>query len=204
MAPEGPVDARSDIYSLGVLYYELLSGVLPFASTHYQEVLRAHVETMPDLTRLPASERGLTGWLLSKSPAERPQSAAALLVALKPSGAGASKPAATVRSAPKETPDKYVEGGRSAPPAQPAAPVALTASPTVSPTLYARSGSPYRNSTDSTQVARQPYPVVAPRPAGRARPARDNHAALIAVVAVGMLAIMGVALVILFSVATHR
>jgi serine/threonine-protein kinase len=204
MAPEGPVDARSDMYSLGVLYYELLSGVLPFASTHYQEVLRAHVETMPDLTRLPASERGLTGWLLSKSPAERPQSAAALLVALKPSGAGASKPAAAVRSAPKETPDKYVESGRSAAPAQPAAPVAPSVSPSVSPAPYGRSGSPYLNSTDSTQVARQSYPMIAPRPAGRARPAHDNQAALIAVVAVGMLAIMGVALVILFSVATHR
>jgi len=211
MAPEGPVDARSDIYSLGVLYYELLSGVLPFTSTHYQEVLRAHVETMPDLTRLPASERGLTGWLLSKSPAERPQSAAALLASLNANGAGARRSAAVERPAPKDSPDKYLEGGRSAGPAQPAATVAPAPSPygrqapaVVAPAPYARTGAPYGNPADATQVARPSNPVVAPRPAGRARTARDNQTALIAAVAVGMIAFMSVVLMILFSVATHR
>jgi serine/threonine-protein kinase len=92
MAPEGPVDARSDLYSLGVVYYELLTGVLPFASSNYHEVILAHSNTKPDLTRLPASERGLTGWLLAKNPSERPQSAAILLAALRSAGAGSQQP----------------------------------------------------------------------------------------------------------------
>jgi serine/threonine-protein kinase len=96
MAPEGPIDARSDLYSLGVLYYEMLSGVLPFTSTNYQEVILAHVSAVPDLARLPATERGLTGWLMSKDPAGRPQSAAALLASLRSNSAGSNRaPAAS-------------------------------------------------------------------------------------------------------------
>jgi serine/threonine-protein kinase len=215
MAPEGPADARSDIYSLGVLYYELLSGVLPFTSTHYQEVLRAHVETMPDLTRLPASERGLTGWLLSKSPAERPQSAAALLASLNANGSGARRSAAVERPAPNDSSDKYVEVGRTSAPAQPSAPVAPAPSPyvrqdvgqaptVVAPAPYPRSGAAYGNPAVATPSARQPYPAIAPRPGGRARTARDNQAALIAVVAVGMFAVMCVVFMILLAIATRH
>ena len=82
MAPEGPRDVRSDLYSLGVLYYELLAGALPFAGTSYQEVLLAHVRQHPDLTRIPPSERELGGWLLAKDPDARAQDAAELLAAL--------------------------------------------------------------------------------------------------------------------------
>jgi serine/threonine-protein kinase len=83
MAPEGPVDTRSDLYSLGVLFYELLTGVVPFGGTNYQEVILAHVRQNPDLTQVPASERGLAGWLLSKNPSERPQSAQLLLDSMR-------------------------------------------------------------------------------------------------------------------------
>jgi serine/threonine-protein kinase len=83
MAPEGPVDERSDLYSLGIVAYELLTGVVPFAGTTYQQVILRHVREAPDLARLPESERGLVGWLLAKDPARRPQDAEALLAALR-------------------------------------------------------------------------------------------------------------------------
>jgi serine/threonine protein kinase len=102
MAPEGPVDARSDLYSLGVLYYELLTGALPFPSTNYQEVILAHVNTAPDLTQLPPSERQLTGWLMAKSPAARPGSAVALLATLRATGMSLEPPAD-----PTSTPNQY-------------------------------------------------------------------------------------------------
>jgi serine/threonine-protein kinase len=98
MAPEGPVDTRSDLYSLGVLFYELLTGVVPFGGTNYQEVILAHIRQNPDLTQVPASERGLAGWLLSKNPSERPQSAQLLLDSMRSgditSGGNASASAA--------------------------------------------------------------------------------------------------------------
>jgi serine/threonine-protein kinase len=46
------VDGRTDIYSLGVLAFRLLSGRLPFAGTDYQTLFAAHVGTpFPDVAK---------------------------------------------------------------------------------------------------------------------------------------------------------
>jgi len=82
LAPEGPKDARSDLYSLGIIGYELLTGAVPFKGTTYQETLIAHIREAPDLSVLPKEARPVVGWLLAKDPAERPQRAAALLPVL--------------------------------------------------------------------------------------------------------------------------
>jgi serine/threonine-protein kinase len=82
LAPEGPKDARSDLYSLGIIGYELLSGAVPFKGTSYQEVIIEHIRTAPDLVKLPPEARPIIGWLLAKDPAERPQRASALLPVL--------------------------------------------------------------------------------------------------------------------------
>jgi serine/threonine protein kinase len=78
LPPEGPVDERSDLYSLGVIAYEMLTGVVPFEGRTYQEVILRHVREAPNLERLPKEARGIVGRLLAKDPKKRPQQASEL------------------------------------------------------------------------------------------------------------------------------
>src|ERR1035437_836180 len=86
LAPEGPSDERSDLYSLGVIAYELLAGVVPFEGRTYQEVILRHVRAAPALDRLTKEARKTVGWLLAKDPNKRPQRAGELLAALQRKG----------------------------------------------------------------------------------------------------------------------
>ncbi len=83
LAPEGPVDTRSDLYSLGIIGYELLSGAPPFVGSTYQQIILAHVRTAPDLEKLPGEARPVIGWLLAKDGEERPQNGQELLAVLR-------------------------------------------------------------------------------------------------------------------------
>ena len=79
LAPEGPVDARSDLYSLGVVAFELLVGNPPFEGGTYHEVLVAHLRKPPDLSKVPADARPIISWLLAKEPENRAQTARQLI-----------------------------------------------------------------------------------------------------------------------------
>lgn len=85
MSPEqaggGPVDARSDLFSLGVLLYEMLTGRSPFRGGNPLETLkRVLTESPPPLAAvrpdLPSSLAALVDQLLAKGREARPESAA--------------------------------------------------------------------------------------------------------------------------------
>jgi serine/threonine protein kinase/signal transduction histidine kinase len=42
-----PVDSRSDLYSTGVIFYEMLTGVTPFQSTEPMELIHSHIAKIP-------------------------------------------------------------------------------------------------------------------------------------------------------------
>lgn len=92
MAPEqlagASADARSDLYALGVLLYELLAGERPHEHASLGELLRQVAQQpAPDLRalrpELDAEVAVLVGRCLDKRPASRPADAAALADALQ-------------------------------------------------------------------------------------------------------------------------
>lgn len=83
-----PPTAASDVYSLGCLFYFLLTGRAPFAGT-VESILAAHVKTEPpppsQLTNapIPANVDALVLRCMSKDPSRRPRSGRELLEALQ-------------------------------------------------------------------------------------------------------------------------
>ena len=88
MSPEQasglPVSAQSDIYSLGLILFELLTGERPLKGETTALVMAAHIsQTAPELpAKVPPGLRTLVARMLAKKPEERPQSMAAVLTAL--------------------------------------------------------------------------------------------------------------------------
>jgi serine/threonine protein kinase len=80
--------AQSDLYSLGVVLFEMLSGRLPFSGDTAVAIAMKHAsEPPPSLCALnphvPSSLERIVFQLLAKDPAQRPQSALALAQALE-------------------------------------------------------------------------------------------------------------------------
>lgn len=89
MSPEqasgGKLDARSDIFSFGVVLYEILAGRRPFGGKSDLEVLKTIIHAPPEPlpAGLPSSLRDAVEKTLEKDPADRYQTARDLVVDLR-------------------------------------------------------------------------------------------------------------------------
>jgi hypothetical protein len=92
MSPEqaqgGVLDARSDLYSAGVILYEFLAGRPPFVADNAMAVMRMQIDDLPQDPRLynpqlPIEASTMLARAIAKDPGERYQSAAEMLAALE-------------------------------------------------------------------------------------------------------------------------
>ena len=119
MAPEQgladpTIDHRADIYSFGIMAYELLAGETPFAGRSTQATIAAHLVETP--ARLESKRQGLPPGLvqlidecLAKNPADRPQAADGIVDRLS----SALIASASVPTRPRAT--GFARGARSMP-----------------------------------------------------------------------------------------
>ena len=81
------MDARSDLYSLGVTLYQMLTGVLPFAAADPLEWVHCHIARQPvapaDRSEVPEPLSAIIMRLLAKNAEERYQTAAGLAADLR-------------------------------------------------------------------------------------------------------------------------
>ena len=215
------VDGRSDLYSVGVMFYRLLTGKLPFEADTAIGMVQKQISDMPTPARLhradlPAWAVTIVDRALAKSPADRYQTAEELRKALLdaihdgaieaktlvlPSPAGARPPKTASRP-----PDPNAET-MSAVPSPPARTEFIvlprrTAAPAVAPSpvpspppLATPSAAPFPTATAApTVVPVETVPPAAPKPVAVARKSGSNNAgarAAIALVAVATL-VMGI------------
>ena len=101
MAPEqamgGEVDERSDLYSLGAMLFELVTGAPPFRGHHPVAVIGQHINASPAAPShhnpaCPLALEALILKLLAKDEGHRPQSASEVIAAVDEIGRSISHP----------------------------------------------------------------------------------------------------------------
>ncbi len=95
MAPEqalgSPVDARTDVYAMGVILYELFAGSVPFGGESFMGILTQHITTEPEPVEVRAARAGrqlppgiaeIISYCMRKDPAQRYQTMDDLVAAM--------------------------------------------------------------------------------------------------------------------------
>ncbi len=183
-------DERSDLYSLGVSLYEMVTGQRPFRADNEYAVMLAHLQTPPPppisiRPDLPSALNDIILMAMAKDPAQRFQSATAMRNALQnvaaednaplpmpegpraqaddATGLCASPPPAVIHAASHGSEDARTPF--SAPVSASAAPSTPASAPAASaPSSFAKSNSapPYIHGAAAPNVAPQPTPVLVP------------------------------------------
>lgn len=96
IAADPAADHRMDLYALGLLGYELLTGKVPFKEASPQQTMAAQLTRDPEPVErsrpdVPAALRQLLSHLLQKSPADRPASASEVVAVLDAIGTGSGE-----------------------------------------------------------------------------------------------------------------
>ncbi len=177
------IDGRADLYALGVVFYEILTGKLPYVGADSLSTALAHLtEPLPELPIAQGRYQAILSKLLAKDPAERFADAAALIAALDqlPAAAAAHGDSEATQFRPLGLPPeaRAAQAGR----------IDLGGLTPVSLSMPSAAAAQAQTGADSREQRPAAPPPLRDEPPGQARGPR---LAIVGVALLGLLALLG-------------